>query len=168
MPFDNGLFRQGMINGLLLDVDSAAKASQESWVIFSDLSARIQSRDGRAFLRKNANEDGVVQLASGLQYKVITEGQGEIPADTSVVSVNYKGRLLDGTVFDSSEKHGGPVEFPVNQVIPGWTEALQLMPVGSKWQLYVPSELGYGSRPTPNIPANSTLIFDVELLGIVK
>ena len=106
-------------------------------------------------------------LPCGVQYKVLKEGNGAVPTDTSTVVVNYEGRLIDGTVFDASSKHGDkPAEFQPNQVIKGWTEALTMMPVGSKWQLYIPNELAYGSRGTGNIKPYSALIFDVELVGI--
>ena len=121
------------------------------------------------FLEENKKKEGVVTLPSGLQYKVITEGKGEIPADTSRVKVNYRGTLIDGTEFDSSYKRKEPSTFRANQVIKGWTEALTMMPVGSKWELYIPSELAYGSRETGgDIKPFSTLIFEVELLEIVK
>ncbi|MBQ9204677.1 MAG: FKBP-type peptidyl-prolyl cis-trans isomerase [Prevotella sp.] len=122
---------------------------------------------GKAFLEENAKKEGVVTLPSGLQYKVLTQGDGAIAKATDKVQVKYEGRLIDGTVFDSTDRHGGkPLTFAPNQVIKGWTEALTLMPVGSKWQLYIPQELGYGSRPAGNIPAYSTLVFDVEVVGI--
>ena len=105
---------------------------------------------------------------AGLQYKIEKEGTGAIPADTSVVRVHYKGTLIDGTEFDSSYKRGEPTEFPVNRVIKGWTEALTQMPVGSKWEIYIPQELGYGSREAGKIPPFSALIFTVELLEIEK
>lgn len=123
---------------------------------------------GEQFLAKNKKQKGVMTTASGLQYKVITAGTGEKPTATDRVKVHYRGTLLDGTEFDSSYKRNEPTTFGVNQVIKGWTEALQLMPVGSKWELYIPQELAYGSRSTGNIPAYSTLIFEVELLEIVK
>jgi len=125
-------------------------------------------KEADAFLAANAKKPGVVSLPSGLQYKVVKEGTGAVPKATDTVSVNYKGTLLDGSVFDASERHGGPASFQVNQVIPGWQEALQKMRVGSKWQLFVPSKLAYGPRGTPDgsIPPNSTLIFDVELLKV--
>lgn len=126
-------------------------------------------KEGEDFLAANKTKPGVVTTASGLQYKVITEGKGETPAETSEVKVNYKGTLIDGTEFDSSEKHGGPASFRVDGVIKGWTEALQLMPVGSKWQLFVPQELAYGTRGSgPTIKPYSALVFEVELLEIVK
>lgn len=126
--------------------------------------ARIASE--KAFLTENATKEGVVALPSGLQYQIMTEGSGPKPTASSTVKTHYHGTLTDGTVFDSSVERGEPISFPVNGVIRGWTEALQLMPVGSKWKLFIPAELGYGPRPTGKIPANSTLIFEVELLGI--
>ena len=124
-------------------------------------------KQGEAFLAANKAKDGVVTLPSGLQYKVLTEGKGPKPTPSDTVVCNYKGTLIDGTEFDSSYKRGQPATFPVGQVIKGWTEALQLMPVGSKWELFIPSEMAYGPRgPTPAIGANSTLIFEVELLSI--
>ncbi len=124
---------------------------------------------GRKFLEENAKKQGVVTLPSGLQYQIIKEGTGEKPALTDKVSTHYHGTLIDGTVFDSSVERGQPAEFNVNQVIPGWTEALQLMPVGSKWKLFIPSSLAYGERGAGGaIGPNETLIFEVELLSIVK
>ena len=123
---------------------------------------------GEKFLAENKTKDGVKTTASGLQYKVITEGKGEIPADTCKVKVNYKGTLIDGTEFDSSYKRNEPATFRANQVIKGWTEALTMMPVGSKWELYIPQELAYGSRESGQIKPFSTLIFEVELVGIEK
>ncbi|MGI6792797.1 FKBP-type peptidyl-prolyl cis-trans isomerase [Bacteroides sp. KG68] len=124
---------------------------------------------GEKFLAENKDKEGVVTTPSGLQYKVITKGNGVIPADTSRVKVNYKGTLIDGTEFDSSYKRNEPATFRADQVIKGWTEALTMMPVGSKWELYIPSELAYGSRETGGqIKPFSTLIFEVELLGIEK
>lgn len=121
---------------------------------------------GAAFLAENANKEGVITTASGLQYKVIEEGSGPSPTAADKVKVNYRGTLIDGTEFDSSYKKGQPISFQVTGVIKGWTEALQLMKAGSKYQLYIPSELAYGERDTPTIPGGSTLIFDVELLEI--
>lgn len=121
---------------------------------------------GDKFLADNAKKSGVKTLESGLQYKVITEGAGKNPLATDTVKVNYKGTLLDGKVFDSSEQNGGPATFQVNEVIAGWTEALQKMKVGSKWELYIPSKLAYGERGNMGIEPNSTLVFEVELLSI--
>ena len=123
---------------------------------------------GEKFLAENKTKEGVKTTESGLQYKVITEGKGEIPADTCKVKVNYKGTLIDGTEFDSSYKRKEPTTFRANQVIKGWTEALTMMPVGSKWELYIPQELAYGSRDQGQIKPFSTLIFEVELLSIEK
>ena len=125
--------------------------------------------ENEKFLADNKTKEGVKTTASGLQYKVIKEGKGEIPTETSRVKVHYKGTLIDGTEFDSSYKRNEPATFGVNQVIKGWTEALKLMPVGSKWELYIPQELAYGDRQTGGqIKPFSTLIFEVELLNIEK
>ncbi|MBD8524548.1 FKBP-type peptidyl-prolyl cis-trans isomerase [Pseudomarimonas arenosa] len=125
--------------------------------------------EGEAFMAKNKSEAGVKSTESGLQYRVVTQGSGAKPAATDTVKVHYVGTLLDGTKFDSSVDRGQPAQFALNAVIPGWTEALQLMPVGSKYTLWIPSELGYGDRGTPGpIGPNATLKFEVELLEIVK
>ncbi len=124
--------------------------------------------DAEAFLAANKAKDGVNVTESGLQYRVITEGKGAKPKADDTVEVNYRGTLIDGTEFDSSYKRGESVTFPVSGVIPGWTEALQLMPVGSKYELVIPSELAYGPGGTGPIGPNATLIFEVELLGIEK
>jgi FKBP-type peptidyl-prolyl cis-trans isomerase FklB len=124
-------------------------------------------KQGEAFLAANKSKDGVVALPDGLQYKILTAGNGPKPAKTDTVTVNYRGTLINGTEFDSSSKHGGPASFPVDHVIPGWTEALQLMPVGSKWQLFIPADLAYGDRGAGgDIGPGETLIFEVELLSI--
>ena len=123
---------------------------------------------GREFLEQNAKNDSVVQTQSGLQYMVLKEGTGAKPGPTDKVTVHYTGKLLDGTVFDSSVERGEPATFPLDQVIPGWTEGLQLMSEGSKYRLFIPSELAYGSKGTQNILPNSTLIFDVELIKVEK
>jgi FKBP-type peptidyl-prolyl cis-trans isomerase FklB len=123
-------------------------------------------KDGAAFLAANATKPGVVTLPSGLQYKILVAGTGPKPTAGDSVVCNYRGTLLDGTEFDSSYKRGQPATFPVSGVIKGWTEALQLMPVGSKWQLFIPPDLAYGDRGQGPIGPNSTLIFEVELLSI--
>ena len=123
-------------------------------------------KDGAAFLAANATKPGVVTLPSGLQYKVLVAGTGPKPSATDSVVCNYRGTLLDNTEFDSSYKRGQPATFPVSGVIKGWTEALQLMPVGSKWQLFIPSDLAYGERGQGPIGPNATLVFEVELLSI--
>jgi len=123
---------------------------------------------GREFLESNKTKEGVVTLASGLQYKVMTEGAGPMPTASDKVTVHYHGTLIDGTVFDSSIERGEPATFPVTGVIAGWIEALQLMKVGATWQLYIPTELAYGANPRPGgtIKPNMALIFDVELISI--
>lgn len=122
---------------------------------------------GEEFLKENATKEGVVTLPSGLQYKVLEEGKGKKPGPTSMVTVHYRGTLLDGTEFDSSIERGQPATFPVNGVIEGWTEALQLMPAGSKWQLFIPADLAYGDQGAgPTIGPGSTLIFEVELISV--
>lgn len=124
--------------------------------------------DGEAFLAENKSRKGVVTLPSGLQYEILTEGNGPKPKATDRVKCHYQGSLIDGNVFDSSIQRGEPAVFGVNQVIPGWVEALQLMSVGSRWKLYIPAQLGYGEHGAGEaIPPNSTLIFEVELIGIV-
>ncbi|MCC6395988.1 MAG: FKBP-type peptidyl-prolyl cis-trans isomerase [Bacteroidetes bacterium] len=166
-------------------VDSAQRAMsdkevQETMTAFQqEMQTKAQEReqaqalknrtDGEAFLASNAKAPGVQVLPSGLQCKVITEGTGQKPQASSTVKVHYRGRLVDGTEFDSSFKRGEPAVFPVNGVIPGWTEALQLMKVGSKWEVYIPSHLAYGEQGAGGvIPPNATLIFEVELLEIQK
>jgi FKBP-type peptidyl-prolyl cis-trans isomerase FklB len=121
--------------------------------------------EGKTFLEENKKKEGVKTLPSGLQYKTLTEGSGKTPKATDQVTVNYRGTLIDGTEFDSSYKRGTPATFQADKVVRGWTEALQLMKEGSKWQLFIPSELGYGERGTGPIPPNSTLIFEVELIS---
>ena len=125
--------------------------------------------EGEKFLAENKTKEGVKTTASGLQYKVLTEGEGPSPNAGDTVTVNYRGTLIDGTEFDSSYKRGEPATFPLTGVIPGWTEALQLMKKGSKWELYIPPDLAYGERGAGNrIPPNSTLIFEVELISFQK
>ena len=124
--------------------------------------------EGEKFLAENKDKPGVTTLPSGLQYRVVKQGTGPKPTATDTVTVHYEGKLIDGTIFDSSLKRGEPASFPVNRVIPGWTEALQLMPVGSTWQLFIPSNLAYGEHPRPGGPIgpNAVLIFDVQLIKI--
>jgi FKBP-type peptidyl-prolyl cis-trans isomerase len=130
--------------------------------------AEPNKKEGEAFLTANKAKEGVVTLPSGLQYKVLSEGNGPKPTGSDTVVCNYRGTLINGTEFDSSSKHGGPATFQVGRVIKGWTEALQLMSVGSKWQLFIPSDLAYGENGTPggDIGPNSTLLFEVELISI--
>jgi len=132
----------------------------------SETTAAENQEKGIAFLAENGEKEGVITTESGLQYKVETLGSGPNPSAMSTVEVHYEGTLLDGTVFDSSYDRGESISFPLNRVIPGWTEGVQLMPVGSTYIFYIPSDLAYGSRDSGPIPPNSTLIFKIELLGI--
>lgn len=124
--------------------------------------------EGKAWLKENAGKEGVVELPSGLQYKVLAKGTGPKPTATDTVKANYRGTFISGEEFDSSYKRHEPVVFPVSRVIPGWQEALKLMPVGSKWRLFIPPDLAYGASGQSVIPPNSTLVFEVELLEIVQ
>jgi FKBP-type peptidyl-prolyl cis-trans isomerase FklB len=144
--------------------ESMAKKQDEMKVV-----AAKNKADGKKFLEDNSKKAGVKSTPSGLQYKVVKEGKGEKPKDSDVVETNYRGTTIDGKEFDSSAKHGSTFSFPVNGVIKGWSEALKLMPVGSKWELYIPSDLAYGDEGYgEDIPPGSTLVFEVELLGIKK
>lgn len=178
---NNALLQRGMDDALrgqktLLTIDQAGDVmntfQQKQYAIKNAESIKVSAENkktGNAFLAENKAKPGVVTTASGLQYSVEKEGTGAKPTATDRVKVHYTGRLLDGTVFDSSVERKTPAEFGVNEVIKGWTEALQLMPVGSKWKLYIPSELAYGDRGAgQDIKPGSTLMFDVELLDIVK
>ena len=152
------------------DVDSASaqKVLQRAIEAMHKKEAAENLAKETEFLEKNAKNDGVKTTESGLQYEVLTEGTGAAPVLTDTVKVHYKGTLLDGSVFDSSYDRGNPVEFPLEAVIPGWTEGLQLMKVGSKYKFYIPSKIAYGERGVSQvIPPNSTLIFEVELLDIL-
>ena len=131
--------------------------------------AEAATAEAKAFLDENATKEGVKVTASGLQYKVLKEGEGEQPGAEDEVTVHYTGKLLDGTVFDSSEERGEPATFPLNRVIPGWTEGVQLMKEGAKYEFFIPSDLAYGPQGIPNvIPPHSTLIFEVELIKVNK
>lgn len=149
-------------------IQSKINALQEREQLESKKANAEKIAAGEKFMAENATKEGVVTLASGLQYKIITQGKGAIPTAEDMVKVHYHGMLTDGTVFDSSVKRGEPITFAVTQVIPGWVEALQMMPVGSKWMLYIPYNLAYGDRDNGAIPPYSNLIFEVELLGIEK
>jgi FKBP-type peptidyl-prolyl cis-trans isomerase FklB len=129
--------------------------------------AEAAAGEGKAFLADNAKREGITTLASGLQFEVLATGEGAKPSREDTVRTHYHGTLIDGTVFDSSYERGQPAEFPVGGVIAGWTEALQLMNAGSKWRLYVPSELAYGAQGVGSIPPHSVLVFDVELLEVL-
>jgi FKBP-type peptidyl-prolyl cis-trans isomerase len=179
VPFDPAILARGMKDGLLggntLLTDQEAQAAIQS--VQKDVQAKQQEKmkeaadankkEGEVFLAANKSKEGVVALPSGLQYKILTAGTGAKPTATDSVVCNYRGTLIDGKEFDSSYKRGKPATFPVTGVIKGWTEALQLMPVGSKWQLFVPADLGYGDRGAGgDIGPGATLIFEVELLSI--
>ena len=170
-------FIKGFQNGILpvdttFSMDSAQSLVQKQMAYYHKVKMEkkygANRVAGEQFLKLNAKQDSVQTTASGLQYKVITMGSGEKPQKTDRVKVDYEGRLIDGTVFDSSYKRGKPATFPVGQVIAGWTEALCMMPVGSKWEVYVPQELGYGDREQQKIPPFSCLVFTIELHEIVK
>jgi FKBP-type peptidyl-prolyl cis-trans isomerase FklB len=153
------LLNEQQINACIMDYMQVAKSEKAS----------PNKKAGEAFLEQNSKKPGVVTTASGLQYTIITEGTGPKPTGEEQVKVHYHGTLLDGTIFDSSIQRGEPIVLGIRNVIPGWTEALQLMPVGSKWKLFIPSELAYGDNQAgPSIGPGSTLIFDVELLEIIK
>ena len=148
------------------DIQTAFTAVQQKVAAANAAEGEKQLAAGQAFLETNRKRAGVTATASGLQYEALKRGFGPKPKPTDTVEVHYQGTLIDGTVFDSSIQRGQPATFQVGGVIPGWVEALQLMSVGDKWKLTVPASLAYGARGTPNIPPNSVLIFEVELLGI--
>lgn len=160
-------FTKGFVAALKGDSTHFRQADAEKF--YTDRREGTLKRSGEVFLAENAKKDGVKVTPSGLQYKVIKQGTGAVPAVDDEVKVNYEGRLIDGTVFDSSYKRGEPTKFKANQVIKGWTEALTMMPVGSEWELYIPYDLAYGERGAGNdIKPYAALIFKVELLDIVK
>ena len=150
--------------------EAEANAALQSLVLARQQAAEATATEnisvGQEYLAENGKRDGVVTLPSGLQYEVLTDAEGPKPLPTDRVTTHYRGTLIDGTQFDSSYDRGQPATFPLNGVIAGWTEALQLMSPGAKWRLYIPPELAYGERGQGPIPANSTLIFDVELISI--
>ena len=180
VDLDPAIFYRGMKDGLaggktlLTDDEARAVITAFQTELRKQQQERLQAlgeankKAGDAFLAENKTKPGVVTTASGLQYKILQEGTGPKPAAGDVVMCNYRGTLLDDTEFDSSAKHGQPLSIPVSGVIHGWTEALQLMPVGSKWQLFIPSDLAYGVRgqPAAKIGPNATLVFEVELVSI--
>lgn len=165
-------FRDAINGNARLTQDSAQAVANKQMEYYQKVKMEAkygQNRiEGENFLKENAKNKDVKVTASGLQYKVITAGTGAVPTATQKVKVNYEGRLINGTVFDSSYERKQPATFGCNQVIKGWTEALTMMPVGSKWELYIPQELAYGAREAGKIPPFSTLIFTVELLEIVQ
>jgi FKBP-type peptidyl-prolyl cis-trans isomerase FklB len=147
---------------MALQKDLQAKQQEQTKAL-----AEKNKKEGEAFLAENKKKQGVITMPSGLQYKILTDGKGKSPKATDTVTVHYKGTLIDGTEFDSSHKRGQPATFAVNGVIPGWTEALQLMKEGSKWQMFIPSNLAYGERGAGGaIGPNAVLIFEVELISI--
>ena len=170
------IFYRGFTDALMQDT-TLFKVSKAATFFKEKMENNMKARDekryganrdaGKQFLAENARKDSVITLPSGLQYKVLVKGNGKVPQMTDKVKVHYEGRLLDGTVFDSSYKRGEPSELTPKQVIKGWTEALTMMPEGSKWQLYIPYDLAYGDREAGQIKPYSMLIFDVELIEIV-
>ncbi|MGA8638588.1 MAG: FKBP-type peptidyl-prolyl cis-trans isomerase [Candidatus Sulfotelmatobacter sp.] len=179
VPFDPAIFVRGMKDGfaggkmLLTDDEAQAVLTAMQKQVHEQQQAKIEQaaegnkKEGEAFLAANKSKEGVVTLPSGLQYKILTAGTGPKPTTSDSVVCNYRGTLINGTEFDSSYKRGQPATFPVTGVIKGWTEALQLMPVGSKWQLFIPADLAYGDRGAgADIGPGSTLIFEIELLSI--
>lgn len=177
LTVDIKLIKQGLVNGM--KGSNIQMTAEEAQAYLNSTMQKLQEKRmqeqngpnkaaGEVFLKENAKKAGVVTTASGLQYEVIKKGTGALPTDSSRVKVHYHGTLIDGTVFDSSVDRGEPAVFGVNQVIKGWTEALKLMPVGSKYKLYIPQELAYGSQNMGNIKPFSALIFEVELIGIEK
>lgn len=178
MDIDEAMLRRGFEDGLtknsqipleemqqiIRNSDQEVRAKQEA---MANKAAESNIETGKAFLAENATKEGVIVTESGLQYQVLVEGTGTSPKATDTVRVHYQGTLLDGTEFDSSYKRGEPAEFPLNRVIPGWTEGVQLMKEGAKFKFFIPSELAYGERATGAITPNSTLVFEVELLDVV-
>lgn len=178
-PFD-GVSAAAVAQGVMDALNGVAMpySNEQMQAAFEAINTQMQAKEaekskvlaaaGEAFLAENAKKAGITVTASGLQYEVITQGSGAVPTATSKVKTHYHGTLIDGTVFDSSVNRGQPIDFPVNGVIAGWTEALQLMPVGSKYRLYIPHNLAYGERGAgASIKPYSALIFDVELIDIV-
>lgn len=179
IDLDQGLLTQGIKDGLnnsktaMSDKDMEAAMTSFQQEMMGKMQAKQKVvgeknvKEGEAFLAANKKKEGVVTLSSGLQYKILKSGDGPKPTKDQTVKCHYRGTLIDGTEFDSSYKRGEPTEFPIGQVIKGWTEALQLMPVGSKWQLFIPSDLAYGPEGRgQTIGPNATLIFDIELISI--
>ena len=175
---NEALFKKAFIDGIdgkgaKYSIENATAIAEKQMAYYQAVNNEkkfgANKKEGTDFLAANAKKDSVVTTKSGLQYKILKKGTGALASDTSVVKVNYEGKLINGTVFDSSYKRGKPASFRCNQVIKGWTEALKIMPVGSIWEIYIPQELAYGDRQQgANLPPFSTLIFKVELLDIEK
>jgi FKBP-type peptidyl-prolyl cis-trans isomerase FklB len=157
------LLTEEEIRQTILDLQKKVMAARQK-----ELAEKAEKNltEGKAFMEENKKKEGVRTLPSGLQYKILTEGDGKTPKAADKVTVNYRGTFIDDTEFDSSYKAGKPLTLPVDHIIPGWTEALQLMKEGSKWQLFIPPQLGYGEQGAGPIPPNSTLIFEVELISV--
>lgn len=159
--------KEALGGGKLLLTDEQVRETLTTWQ--TELRTKSQEKnkkDGEDFLAANKKKEGVVTTASGLQYKIETKGTGKLPTTNDTVSCHYRGTLINGDEFDSSYKRGEPSSFPVTGVIKGWTEALLMMPVGSKWKLFIPPDIAYGERGRPGIPPNATLLFDIELVSI--
>ncbi len=180
VPVDPSIMARGMKDALaggktlMTDEEAQAAITEVQMDVRKKMQEKMQAegaenkKKGDAFLAENKSKPGVVALPDGLEYKILTEGKGPKPTSSDTVECNYRGTLIDGKEFDSSYKRGKPAQFAVTGVIKGWTEALQLMPVGSKWQLFIPADLAYGERsPSPDIGPDDTLIFEIELLSIV-
>ncbi len=162
----NTLMTEAEMNDVIVAFQTKRTAGAKQQVEQDKKTAEENKKAEDAYLAENRTREGVITLPSGLQYRVIRAGTGETPTGTSKVTVHYRGTLIDGKEFDSSYKRGEPITFGVNGVIPGWTEALKLMKVGAKWQLFIPSNLAYGELGRPGIPPNSVLVFEVELIGV--
>lgn len=161
-------YTEEQISAALAAYQQAAQKKQLAAQQGQDAASQDNAQAGKAFLVENAKKTGVVTTASGLQYEVLKQGTGAQPTATSQVTVHYEGKLINGTVFDSSIARKEPITFALNQVIPGWTEGVQLMKEGSKYRFFIPAELAYGAQDTGTIPPNSTLIFEVELIKVVS
>ncbi|MBX9785480.1 MAG: FKBP-type peptidyl-prolyl cis-trans isomerase [Chitinophagaceae bacterium] len=153
-------------NKPLMDENQCNMTIQQKLQEYMSKKSGVVKDEGRKFLENNKKQPGVVVLPSGIQYKIISQGNGVKPTLADTIKVHYKGTTIDGNIFDDSYSRGEPIEFPLGNLIEGWKQTLVLMPVGSKWQLFIPSDFAYGDRPQPNIPGGSTLIFELELLDV--